>query len=57
MIDVGDVTALAGRLEELLRDPALRERLGRAARARADILFAPERFRSEMLAIYRELAP
>lgn len=57
MIDVGDVAALACRLEELLRDPALRERLGRAARARAEILFAPERFRSEMLAIYRELAP
>lgn len=57
MIDVGDVDALAGRLEELLRDPALRERLGRAARARAEILFAPERFRREMLAIYRELAP
>lgn len=57
MIAVGDVAALAGRLEELVRDPARRESLGRAARARAEDLFAPERFRSEMLAIYRELVP
>ena len=55
LIDVGDVQSLAERLERLLRDPALRERMGRAGRRRAEQLFAPERYQREMLAIYREV--
>ena len=53
LIDVGDVTSLADRLERLLCDPALRERMGRAGRARAEQLFAPGRFQRDMLDIYR----
>ena len=55
LIGVGDVQGLAERLERLLRDPALREQMGRAGRMRAERLFAPERYRGEMMAIYREV--
>jgi glycosyltransferase involved in cell wall biosynthesis len=53
LIDVGAPECLADRLERLLRDPALREQMGRAGRTRAEKLFSPERFRNDMLAIYR----
>lgn len=53
LIDVGAPESLADRLERLLRDPALRETMGRAGRARAEKMFSPERFRNDMLAIYR----
>jgi glycosyltransferase involved in cell wall biosynthesis len=35
----GDAAALAGRIVELVADPGLRERLGAAARRRAEQLF------------------
>ena len=53
LIDVGAPESLADRIERLVREPALREAMGRAGRARAEALFAPERFRKDMLAIYR----
>ncbi len=57
LVEVGNVEALADRLELLLRDSALRERMGRAGRARAETQFAPRRFQSEMMAIYRRAVP
>lgn len=53
LIDVGAPESLAERLEPLLREPALREGMGRAGHARAEKLFSPERFRNEMMPIYR----
>jgi glycosyltransferase involved in cell wall biosynthesis len=55
LVPVGDVEALADRLERLLHDPLLREQMGRAGRRRAETQFAPERFQREMLAIYRRV--
>jgi len=56
LIEVGDVEALADRLERLLCDSRLRETMGLAGRARAETLFAPERFQDKMLAIYHGMA-
>ncbi len=39
LVQPADAAALAGALETLLEDPRLRERMGRAARARAERLF------------------
>ncbi len=39
LVDPGDATALAGAMEKVLRDPESGERLGRAARHRAEELF------------------
>jgi glycosyltransferase involved in cell wall biosynthesis len=50
----GDLDAFAERVARLVRDPALRERLGEQARHRAR-LFSHERFVAEMSAVYREL--
>lgn len=50
-----DAMRLAGALERLLRDPALRLRMGRAARARAVECFSTERINGETLQVYREL--
>lgn len=49
----GDARALAGRIEELVSDPALRHRLGHAARATAGRCFARRRFASEFIAVYQ----
>ncbi|MGD9642477.1 MAG: glycosyltransferase family 4 protein [Elusimicrobiales bacterium] len=38
----GDISGLAGRLEQLLGDPALRARLGADARSRAEAVFSKE---------------
>jgi glycosyltransferase involved in cell wall biosynthesis len=43
LVPVGDVSALAARLRELVRDPAQRRRMGGAGRARAERDFAIER--------------
>jgi glycosyltransferase involved in cell wall biosynthesis len=50
-VPVGDEDALVGRLDALLRDPALRERMGRAGYERAAARFPVER----TLARYEEL--
>lgn len=54
LVGNGDVDEFAERVSRLVRDPALRERLGARARARAR-LFSHQRFVAEMSAVYREL--
>jgi glycosyltransferase involved in cell wall biosynthesis len=49
-----DPEALASAWASLLADPQRRARLGRAARARAEHLFAPERFAAAALSLYGE---
>jgi len=48
IVPAGDVGALARALEALAGDPALRARLGSAARARADAVFSPRRLAREV---------
>lgn len=50
---VGDTAALAARLVELARDPALRRRLGTAGAADVRARFATERMADDLEAIYR----
>ncbi len=52
----GDAAALARALEELARDPALRVRLGTAARATAEQRFQPERMAREFIELYEAVA-
>ncbi|HEU4365943.1 MAG TPA: glycosyltransferase [Candidatus Krumholzibacteria bacterium] len=52
----GDVPALARALDALLRDAALRRRMGAAARARYEAMFTLDAQVAAMSAIYRELA-
>jgi glycosyltransferase involved in cell wall biosynthesis len=49
-----DVSALRAAIERLLADPALRARLGGAARAKAVRLWSPEAAGEALLAVYRE---
>ena len=50
-----DVTSFAGALRRLVEDRELRERLGAAARSRAEAGFDLARFRGQHLALYRSL--
>lgn len=50
-----DVEALAGALDRLLADPALRRRLGEAARRRAETMYGEERMVEEIESVYREI--
>jgi glycosyltransferase involved in cell wall biosynthesis len=50
----GDVGALRSALERLLGDEALRERLGAAARAKAQREFSFDAAASALLAVYEE---
>lgn len=43
VVNAGDVKALRSRLDELMRTPALREKIGRQAKERA-VAYTPERF-------------
>lgn len=52
LVPPGDTAALADAIGTLLRDPALRERLGSAARARFEALFTLERFLDGIEASY-----
>jgi glycosyltransferase involved in cell wall biosynthesis len=52
LIPGGSPDALADAVAELLREPALRRRLGTAARLRAERLFAPARVAAEMQHVY-----
>jgi glycosyltransferase involved in cell wall biosynthesis len=49
----GDARGLARRIEEMASDPALRRRLGHAARATAERCFARRRLASEFIAVYQ----
>jgi glycosyltransferase involved in cell wall biosynthesis len=53
LVPPGDAAALAAALERVLGDPALRARLGAAARARAEERFDVEAFRRAHLELYR----
>lgn len=55
VVEPGDATALAGALNRLIADPALRARLGARARQRVEETFTVERMRSESAALYREV--
>src|SRR5687768_1180159 len=46
---------LAGRINELMRDPALRARMGKAGRARAEAKFSWEAIGRETLALYERV--
>jgi glycosyltransferase involved in cell wall biosynthesis len=56
LVPPDDVAALAYRLEAVLTDPALRRRLGVAARARAEEAFGIDGVAARYLDLYRELA-
>ncbi len=49
--------AIAGAVNRLLRDPALRSRLGREGRARVEREFNKKAMAARMLALYRSVAP
>ena len=55
LVPAGDVDALAGALEALIRDETRRSALGRAARARARELFSAEVIVPRYEALYRRL--
>ncbi|HVA30646.1 MAG TPA: glycosyltransferase family 4 protein [Gaiellaceae bacterium] len=55
LVEVGDVEALAERLERLARDPELRRRMGEAGRARVVPRYRVERLVDDVDALYREL--
>jgi glycosyltransferase involved in cell wall biosynthesis len=56
LVPVGDIDGFARELLALAEDPALRERLGAAARARAVAVFGMDRMIAEFAALYEELA-
>jgi glycosyltransferase involved in cell wall biosynthesis len=53
VVGPGDATALAGALNRLIADPALRARLGTRARQRVEETFTVERMRSRAEEVYR----
>jgi glycosyltransferase involved in cell wall biosynthesis len=55
LVEVGDVDGLAGRLEQLARDPGLRSRMGGAARARVLERYAVDRLVDDVDRLYRAL--
>ena len=56
IVPVGDEEGFERELLRLVGDPALRERLGAAARERAATVFGMDRFVAETAALYEELA-
>ncbi len=50
-----DIEALAAHLLQLIRDPALRRRMGKYARKQVERLLAPERLVNEVGALYSQL--
>jgi glycosyltransferase involved in cell wall biosynthesis len=56
LVPPGDSSALADAMDRLASDPALRERLGRAARDRYLALFAPDAVLSILLTTYSRVA-
>ena len=57
VVPVRDIGALADRIARLLADPALRERMGRAARARVEAAFTLERQAHAFEELYRAVVP
>ena len=56
LVPPGDTAALAGAMQRLASDPALRERMGQAARARYLKLFAPDAVLSMLVDTYARVA-
>ena len=54
VVPVGDADALAGDLVRLYRDPELRRRMGREARARMEAEFAIGKVAERLEALYAE---
>jgi glycosyltransferase involved in cell wall biosynthesis len=57
IVPTRDTAALIAALDRLLADPELRRRLGRAARKRAQEVFAVEKVVAATFEVYRELLP
>lgn len=57
LIPKGDDAVLLARLDALVRDPALRVRMGQAGRQRYLDYFTEERMLADNFAVYRELLP
>ncbi|MFB3789567.1 MAG: glycosyltransferase family 4 protein [bacterium] len=55
LVPVRNVEALVDRLDRLIQDPALRERLGRAGREKAVREFSVEKIVDQHIAIYEEI--
>ncbi len=55
LIPPGESRSLTTRLQELVDDPLLRERMGRSARARVECDFSISRTVNRMQALYQEL--
>ena len=55
LVPVRDAAALAAALETLIRDPALRQRMGQRSRARALAEFSQEQVIAETLQLYQEM--
>jgi len=55
LVEVGDIPALADRLEQLARDPELRARMGKVGRERVVPRYRVERLVDDVDALYREL--
>jgi len=51
-----DLPALAANLLTLLRDPALRARMGEYGRKQVELRFSPDRMARDMAAVYDRLA-
>jgi len=56
LVPVDDAKALANAIETLVRDPALRAKLGQAGRRRVEKLFSSTAIGTEIAAIYRDMA-
>jgi glycosyltransferase involved in cell wall biosynthesis len=52
LVPVGDASAMAERILELLRNPALRTALGRAGRARVEAEYTPARMKQRLEEVY-----
>lgn len=55
MVGSGDAAGFAAAAEKLLRDPALRRKMGAAGRERARALFSPETYAARMQTLYRQI--
>ncbi|HYO88427.1 MAG TPA: glycosyltransferase family 4 protein [Candidatus Limnocylindrales bacterium] len=55
LVDVGDAAALADRVMLLLRDPALRQRMGAAGRARVEAQFSAQTMAAQFSAVVEGL--
>ena len=54
LIDVGDVSAMAGAIKTLVGNPSLRKKMGAASRRRAEEEFSLQRMAERIAAMYAE---